>query len=138
MIPYGKQSISEEDIAAVVSVLRSDFLTQGPVVPQFEQAVAQNVDAAYAVAVNSSTSALHISCLTMTPTKCWFNAFAATGSTAAFELLGNRRYSLPMNIRLPATIRMFVQARRLWTPSNRSHRAGAALLRPLNTLQLNV
>jgi UDP-4-amino-4,6-dideoxy-N-acetyl-beta-L-altrosamine transaminase len=65
MIPYGKQSISEDDIAAVVSVLRSDFLTQGPMVPQFEQAVAQNVGAAHAVAVNSATSALHIACLAL-------------------------------------------------------------------------
>jgi len=65
MIPYGRQSISEEDIAAVVSVLRSDFLTQGPVVPRFEQAVAQKVGAAYAVAVNSATSALHIACMAL-------------------------------------------------------------------------
>jgi UDP-4-amino-4,6-dideoxy-N-acetyl-beta-L-altrosamine transaminase len=65
MIPYGRQSISEEDISAVVSVLRSDFLTQGPVVPQFEQAVAQKVGAAHAVAVNSATSALHIACMAL-------------------------------------------------------------------------
>jgi UDP-4-amino-4,6-dideoxy-N-acetyl-beta-L-altrosamine transaminase len=65
MIPYGKQSISEEDIAAVVSVLRSDFLTQGPAVPRLEQAVAQKVGAAHAVAVNSATSALHIACLAL-------------------------------------------------------------------------
>ena len=65
MIPYGRQSISEEDIAAVVSVLRSDFLTQGPVVPRFEQAMAQKVGVAHAVAVNSATSALHIACLAL-------------------------------------------------------------------------
>ena len=65
MTPYGRQSISEEDIAAVVSVLRSDFLTQGPVVPQFEQAVAQKVGVAHVVAVNSATSALHIACLAL-------------------------------------------------------------------------
>jgi UDP-4-amino-4,6-dideoxy-N-acetyl-beta-L-altrosamine transaminase len=65
MIPYGRQSISEEDIAAVVSVLRSDFLTQGPVVPRFEQAIAQKVGAAHAVAVNSATSALHIACMAL-------------------------------------------------------------------------
>ena len=62
MIPYGKQSISEEDIQAVVDVLRSDFLTQGPTVEQFEQAVCRQVDSNYAVAVNSGTSALHIAC----------------------------------------------------------------------------
>ena len=62
MIPYGKQQINQADIDAVVEVLRSDFLTQGPVVPKFEQAVADRVEAAHAVAVNSGTSALHIAC----------------------------------------------------------------------------
>jgi len=65
MIPYGRQSISEEDIQAVVDVLRSDYLTQGPSVPKFEQAVADRVGANYAVAVNSGTSALHIACLAL-------------------------------------------------------------------------
>lgn len=64
-IPYGRQSISDEDIAAVVDVLRSDWLTQGPAVPAFEQAVAGYCGAAYAVAVNSATSALHIACLAL-------------------------------------------------------------------------
>lgn len=62
MIPYGRQDISQADIDAVERVLRSDFLTQGPVVPQFEQAVAKRVGAAHGVAVNSATSALHIAC----------------------------------------------------------------------------
>ena len=62
MIPYGRQDISQADIDAVERVLRSDFLTQGPVVPQFERAVAQRVGAAHGVAVNSATSALHIAC----------------------------------------------------------------------------
>lgn len=65
MIPYGRQSISEEDIEAVVEVLRSDFLTQGPVVPRFEQAVADYCDAQFGVAVNSGTAALHIACLAL-------------------------------------------------------------------------
>ncbi|MCF7970961.1 MAG: UDP-4-amino-4,6-dideoxy-N-acetyl-beta-L-altrosamine transaminase [Methylococcaceae bacterium] len=65
MIPYGRQSISEVDIQAVVDVLRSDYLTQGLVVPQFEQAVADYVGASYGVAVNSGTSALHIACLAL-------------------------------------------------------------------------
>jgi UDP-4-amino-4,6-dideoxy-N-acetyl-beta-L-altrosamine transaminase len=65
MIPYGRQSISDADVEAVVSVLRSDFLTQGPVVPQFEQALATKVGARFAVAVNSATSALHIACLAL-------------------------------------------------------------------------
>jgi perosamine synthetase len=59
MIPYGKQSIDESDIQAVVDVLRSDFLTQGPAVAAFEQAFAAKVGAAYAIAVNSGTAALH-------------------------------------------------------------------------------
>lgn len=65
MIPYGRQSISDADIQAVVTVLRSDFLTQGQVVPQFEQALAHFVQAQYAVAVNSGTSALHLACLAL-------------------------------------------------------------------------
>lgn len=65
MIPYGRQAIGDDDIAAVVSVLKSDFLTQGPAVPAFEQAVARRCEAQYAVAVNSATSALHIACLAL-------------------------------------------------------------------------
>jgi len=65
MIPYGRQDISEADIQAVVDVLRSDFLTQGPAVPAFEQAVADYCGAHHAVAVNSATSALHIACLAL-------------------------------------------------------------------------
>jgi UDP-4-amino-4,6-dideoxy-N-acetyl-beta-L-altrosamine transaminase len=65
MIPYGRQDINEEDIEAVVAVLRSDFLTQGPMVPRFEQVVADHVGARHAVAVNSATSALHIACLAL-------------------------------------------------------------------------
>jgi UDP-4-amino-4,6-dideoxy-N-acetyl-beta-L-altrosamine transaminase len=63
MIPYGRQFISEADIQAVIDVLRSDFLTQGPVIPAFEQAMAEYCGAAHAVSVNSATSALHIACL---------------------------------------------------------------------------
>lgn len=65
MIPYGRQDIRQEDIDAVIEVLRSDFLTQGPQVPLFEAAVAQAGGAAHAVAVNSATSALHIACLAL-------------------------------------------------------------------------
>lgn len=61
-IPYGKQDISQADIDAVVDVLRSDFLTQGPKVPAFEQSVASYCGADHAVATNSATSALHIAC----------------------------------------------------------------------------
>jgi UDP-4-amino-4,6-dideoxy-N-acetyl-beta-L-altrosamine transaminase len=64
-IPYGRQDINQADIDAVVEVLRSDFLTQGPVVPAFECAVASYCKAQHAVAVNSATSALHIACLAL-------------------------------------------------------------------------
>ncbi|MDR5907507.1 UDP-4-amino-4,6-dideoxy-N-acetyl-beta-L-altrosamine transaminase [Franzmannia qiaohouensis] len=65
MIPYGRQEINQADIDAVVSVLESDFLTQGPQVPRFEQSVAAHVGAKHALAVNSATSALHIACLAL-------------------------------------------------------------------------
>lgn len=65
MIPYGRQSIDDADIQAVVETLQSDFLTQGPAVPAFEQAIAQYCNVPYAVAVNSATSALHSACLAL-------------------------------------------------------------------------
>ena len=64
-IPYGRQSITEQDVAAVCKVLRSDWLTQGPKVPAFEKAVARYCGAKHAVAVNSGTSALHLACLAL-------------------------------------------------------------------------
>lgn len=65
MIPYGRQEILEEDIAAVVRVLRADFITQGAEIPAFEKAVADFCGAAHAVATNSATSALHLACLAL-------------------------------------------------------------------------
>ena len=65
MIPYGRQDITKADIEAVVKVLRSSFLTQGPSVPAFEQKLCEYTSAKYAVAVNSCTSALHLSCLAL-------------------------------------------------------------------------
>ncbi|MDE1462289.1 UDP-4-amino-4,6-dideoxy-N-acetyl-beta-L-altrosamine transaminase [Spartinivicinus poritis] len=65
MIPYGKQTINQSDIDSVVKVLKSDFLTQGPMVPLFECAIAEKVDVNHAVAVNSATSALHLACLAL-------------------------------------------------------------------------
>lgn len=62
VIPYARQEVTEADIAAVCAVLRSDFLTQGPAVPEFEHAVAAYCGAAHAVAMNSATSALHLAC----------------------------------------------------------------------------
>jgi len=64
-IPYGHQDINQADIDAVVQVLRSDYLTQGPCVPAFEVAVADYCGAQHAVAVNSATSALHMACLAL-------------------------------------------------------------------------
>jgi len=65
VIPYGKQDINQSDIDSVVGVLQSDFLTQGPQVPLFEEAVSNYCGSQYGVAVNSATSALHIACLAL-------------------------------------------------------------------------
>lgn len=65
MIPYGKQQISQQDIDQVIEVLSSDFLTQGPKVPQFEEKFAKKCDANFACATNSATSALHLACLAL-------------------------------------------------------------------------
>jgi UDP-4-amino-4,6-dideoxy-N-acetyl-beta-L-altrosamine transaminase len=65
MIQYGRQDVTQADIDYVTQVLRSDFLTQGPVVPRFEQAVAARVRGQHAVAANSATSALHIACMAL-------------------------------------------------------------------------
>lgn len=65
MIPYGKQEITTQDIEAVIDVLKSDFLTQGPQVPAFEKSLMDFTGANHALAVNSATSALHISCLAL-------------------------------------------------------------------------
>jgi len=65
MIPYGRQDINQADIEAVIEVLKSDFLTQGPMVPMFEKAIADYCQAKFGVATNSATSALHIACLAL-------------------------------------------------------------------------
>jgi len=89
MIPYGRQHVSENDIEAVVEILRSDFLTQGPTVPRFEQAVASYCRAPHAVAVNSATSALHIACLALGVSpgdRVWTspNTFVASANCARY------------------------------------------------------
>lgn len=86
-IPYGKQDISQPDIEAVKNVLNSDFLTQGPVVPKFEKSLAKYVGSTFCTLVNSSTSALHISCLALGVKKGDFvwtspNTFVATANCA--------------------------------------------------------
>jgi len=65
LIPYGRQSVSEEDINLVKSVLESDFLTQGPFVPKFEEAIASITNSKYCIAANSATSCLHLGCLSL-------------------------------------------------------------------------
>ena len=65
MIPYSRQNISKQDIGAVISVLKSDFLTQGEMVPKFENAISNKIGVSYSVCVNSATSALHIACLAL-------------------------------------------------------------------------
>ncbi|AUZ84039.1 UDP-4-amino-4,6-dideoxy-N-acetyl-beta-L-altrosamine transaminase [Methylophaga nitratireducenticrescens] len=65
MIPYGRQDINQADIEAVIEVLKSDFLTQGPMVPMFEKAIADYCQARFGMATNSATSALHIACLAL-------------------------------------------------------------------------
>lgn len=88
-ISYGRQSISDADVDAVVRVLRSDFLTQGPAVPAFEAAVASTVGARHAVACNSATSALHIACLALDVgpgDRVWTspNSFVASANCARY------------------------------------------------------
>ena len=65
MIPYGKQDISQQDIDSVLEVLDSDFLTQGPKVPEFEKALCEHSSSKYAFAMNSATSALHVACMAL-------------------------------------------------------------------------
>lgn len=65
MIPYGRQEINQQDIDAVVEVLKSDYLTQGPVVPEFERLLALKVGAKYGVATTNATAALHLACMAL-------------------------------------------------------------------------
>jgi len=88
-IPYSRQEVTEEDIAAVVQVLRSEFLTQGTVLPAFEQAMAERHQVAYGVAVGNATQALHIACLAMgigPGSRVWTspNSFVASANCALY------------------------------------------------------
>ncbi len=88
-INYGRQDLNEEDINAVISVLRSDWLTQGPVVPQFEKTIASYCGAEFGVATNSATSALHVACLALGVGKgdiVWTsaNTFVASSNCALY------------------------------------------------------
>jgi UDP-4-amino-4,6-dideoxy-N-acetyl-beta-L-altrosamine transaminase len=89
MIPYSRQNISRQDIKAVIKTLKSDFLTQGPVVPEFESAVAAYCGAQYGVATNSATSALHIALLVLDVCpgdRVWTspNSFVASANSALY------------------------------------------------------
>ena len=109
IIPYGRQDINQADIDAVVEVLRSDFLTQGPVIPAFEKAVASYCDALYAVAVSNATSALHIACLALNVGKgdvVWTtpitfpassNCALHCGATVDFVDIDPRTYNMSVN-----------------------------------------
>lgn len=108
-IPYGRHTISDEDIQAVVDVLRSDYLTQGPAVPAFEKSISDYCGVEHAVAVNSATSALHIACLALgvgpgdivwtTPTTFVASANCALycGATVDFVDIDPRTYNLSVD-----------------------------------------
>jgi UDP-4-amino-4,6-dideoxy-N-acetyl-beta-L-altrosamine transaminase len=89
VIPYGRQHITQADIDAVTQVLQSDFLTQGPAVPAFEQRFCELTTAQHAVAVNSATSALHIACLALSVgpgSRVWTSpiSFVASANSARY------------------------------------------------------
>lgn len=89
MIPYGRQDINQADIDEVLAVLHSDFLTQGPKVPEFEAAVSHYVNCQFALATNSATSALHIACLALGVScgdRVWtsVNSFVASSNCALY------------------------------------------------------
>jgi UDP-4-amino-4,6-dideoxy-N-acetyl-beta-L-altrosamine transaminase len=89
MIPYGKQNINQNDIEAVIEILKSDFLTQGPSIEKFENAVAKYCGVEYAIAVSNATAALHISCIALGLTKgkiLWTspNSFVASANCGLY------------------------------------------------------
>lgn len=89
MIPYGRQDISEDDINSVVKVLESEYLTQGPVVPFFEEAISNYCGVNFGVGANSATSALHIACLALglgPGDELWTspNSFVATANCGVY------------------------------------------------------
>ncbi len=87
MIPYSRQNINREDINSVVKILKSDFLTQGPIVEKFEKKFKKLVNAKFAISANSASSALHLACLAIGVKKgdiVWTvpNTFAASANCA--------------------------------------------------------
>jgi UDP-4-amino-4,6-dideoxy-N-acetyl-beta-L-altrosamine transaminase len=124
MIPYARQDVSDADVEAVIRVLRSDFLTQGPVVPAFERAVAAYCGAAEAVATNSGTSALHLACLALgvgPGDRVWTspNTFVASancarycGAEVEFVDIDPRSYNIDVGV-LGARLELAARAGRL-------------------------
>ena len=89
MIPYGRQEVTDEDIKSVIDVLKSDYLTQGPQVPIFEDKVKKFCNVKYAIASNSATSSLHAACFALGVSKndiVWTsaNTFAASSNCAIY------------------------------------------------------
>lgn len=120
MIPYGRQDINDDDISAVVNVLRSDFLTQGPEVPEFEREVGAYVGARHCVAMNSATSALHAACAALGVTKgdiVWTSAISFVASANCAVFLGATVEFIDVNpstgnLSIEALEHMLVEARR--------------------------
>ena len=133
MIPYGRQTIEEDDIQAVVDVLKSDYLTTGPKIAEFEKAVADYVGAKYAVAISNDTAALHAAChaagigegdeVITTPITfaASSNCVLYCGGTPVFADIDPKTYNIdPEDIK-----RKITEAQGLTPPSNNS------ALRPL-------
>ncbi|MEE2001207.1 UDP-4-amino-4,6-dideoxy-N-acetyl-beta-L-altrosamine transaminase [Alkalimonas sp. NCh-2] len=91
MIPYGRQHINQADIDAVLQVLQSDYLTQGPAVPAFEQRLCSLTGASHAIAMNSATSALHLACLALgvnSASRVWTSPISFVASANAARYCG--------------------------------------------------
>ena len=89
--PYSRQKIDQNDIKSVTKVLKSDFLTQGPMVPRFEKLIAKKIGSKYSVALNSATSALHVSCMSLEIKKgdiVWTSANSFVASINCAKYLG--------------------------------------------------
>ena len=92
-LPYGKHSITEEDISSVNKVLRGSLITQGEKINEFEEAIAKKVNAKFAVALNSATSALHLACLALDVKKndsVWTSPISFVASAIAEFIAGQK------------------------------------------------
>ena len=91
VLPYSRQKIDQTDIKSVIQVLKSDFLTQGSMVPKFEKLVSKKIGSKYAVALNSATSALHVGCMSLNIKKgdiVWTSANSFVASINCAKYLG--------------------------------------------------